>query len=183
MSRNSPTLPLQEMSERHPGLTSEIATYYLQAARVCLDRHHVGPTQFTLREGPAELLAQVEWEPTDERCRAAWANEIDTTEAGAYACTLAATELMRGLVAVRRAETATGADYYIGPAGRISEDLEDCFRLEISGTDRGSVGAVSSRLREKVRQALTGNSNLPALAAVIGFQAQLILIQEVVELS
>ena len=58
--------------------------YLLQAARVCLDRHHLAPTQFLLREEPKEVVAQVEWEPTDERCRAAWANEIDTTEAGAY---------------------------------------------------------------------------------------------------
>jgi hypothetical protein len=143
----------------------------------------MAPTQFILREEREELVAQVEWEPTDERCRAAWANEIDTTEAGAYACTLAATELMRGLVAVRRAETGTGADYYIGPANRVSDDLEDCFRLEVSGTDRGSAGAVSSRLRQKVKQALTGNSNLPALAAVVGFQAQLILVQAVGEQS
>ena len=96
MPTKLPSLPLQEMWVRHPGLTPEIAAYFLQAARVCFDRHHMTPTQFTLRESPEELVAQVDWEPADERCRAAWANEIDTTEAGAYACTLAATELMRG---------------------------------------------------------------------------------------
>ncbi|MBI4596205.1 MAG: hypothetical protein HY730_07515 [Candidatus Tectomicrobia bacterium] len=167
------------MSDRHPGLTPEIAAFYHQAARVCLDRHHVTPTQFLLQEEQTELVTQVEWEPADNRSRAAWANEIDTTEAGAYACSLAATELMRGLVAVRRAETGTGADYYIGPTGRAAEDLEDCYRLEVSGTDRGSKDGVMRRLQQKVAQTLAGNSNLPALAAVVGFQAQLILIQAV----
>lgn len=183
MSSSKPTLPLENMSDRHPGLTPEIAACYHQAARVCLDRHHVAPTDFGLRQENEELVTQLNWEPADGRCRAAWANEIDTTEAGAYACSLAATELMRGLVAVRRAETGTGADYYVGAANRATDDLEDCYRLEVSGTDRGSTATVNRVLHQKVKQALAGNSNLPALAAVVGFRAQLILIQTVEELS
>jgi hypothetical protein len=42
----------------------------------------------------------VEWQATDERLRSAWGNEIETTEAGAYACALAAVELTDGLVAI-----------------------------------------------------------------------------------
>ncbi|HXH12617.1 MAG TPA: hypothetical protein VNP04_22970 [Alphaproteobacteria bacterium] len=57
----------------------------------------------------------VEWEATDGRARGAWVNDIDATEAGAYACARAAVELTGELVAIRRAGTGTGADYYIGP--------------------------------------------------------------------
>ncbi len=89
-----------------------------------------------------------------------------------------ATELLRGLVAVRRAETRTGADYYIAPAGQETEDLEGCFRLEVSGTNLG-VSEIKRRLREKVDQALQGDSNLPALACVVGFRARLIMIHTV----
>ena len=78
---------------------------------------------------------------------------------------------MRGLVAVRRAETRTGADYYVGEPEAGLEDLEASFRLEISGTDEGNESCIISRLREKLTQASKGNSNLPAIASVVGFAA------------
>lgn len=75
-------------------------------------------------------------------------------------------------------QTRTGADYYIAPIGQVVEDLEDCLRLEVSGTDLG-VSEIKRRLREKVDQAFRGDSNLPALACVVGFRVQLIVIQTV----
>ncbi len=118
------------MANRHPGLTQPIATSYLEAARVCLDRHHTSPTEFAVQNGTETVSALVEWEATDERSRGAWANHIDATEAGAYACALAAVELTGGLVAIRRAETGTGADYYIGPPGQPIDDLEGACDLK-----------------------------------------------------
>ncbi len=123
--------------------------------------------------------ALAEWEPADARIQSAWANEIDATEAGAYAFALAAVELSEGFFAVRRAETRTGADYYIAPYGKTIEDLEDCLRLEVSGTDTGNEAIVERRLKEKVRQAIKGDSNLPAMATVVGFQAALIIMENV----
>jgi len=173
----APNLPLENMDERHDGLTSNVAGYYYDAARVCLDRHHSSPIEFALWNEKEESKTRLEWVPADDKIRRAYANEIDATEAGACACTIAAVELTKGLVAVHRAETTTGADYYVGPVGEKFEDLENCLRLEISGTDKGSSDLVKRRLQEKVDQALTGNSNLPALAAVIGFQERLIMIK------
>ena len=49
------------------------------------------------------MEAQVTWDTADARMLRAWANEDDTTEAGAYGCALAAIELSEGLVAMRRA--------------------------------------------------------------------------------
>jgi hypothetical protein len=174
-----PVLPLQGMADRHPGLTPEIAGAYVQAALVCLDRHHSSPSEFRISEGTNASRATIQWESVDERIKGAWANEIDATEAGAYACSLAATELSKGLVAVRRAETGTGADYYVGPVGTGLNDLESFFRLEVSGTDRGSYDRVAAVLRQKVQQTKDGNSNLPAIAAVVGFRAQIIMIEAV----
>lgn len=172
-----PILPLTNMDERHTGLPHHTAGHYLDAAKVCLDRHHSSPVEFNLQDDSNESKTQVEWTCADERCRQGHANEIDATEAGAYAFALAATELSKGLIAVRRAETNTGADYYIGPANEDIEDLENCWRLEVSGTNKGSVADVKRVLKEKVEQAVRGNSNLPALAAVIGFQAKLIMLR------
>lgn len=177
---NPPLLPLQDMADRHQALTPSLAESYLEAARVCLDRHHVSPKEFTLENNRVESIARVEWEVTDSRVQAAWANADDATRDGAYAFAIAATELLRGMVAVRRAETRTGADYYIALSGQDLEDLENCFRLEVSGT-HSDKSEVKRRLRVKLDQARQGNSNLPALAAVIGFRVQLILLQTVDE--
>jgi hypothetical protein len=110
--------------------------------------------------------------------RLAWANETDATEAGAYACAIAALELSRGLYAIQRAETLTGADYYVAPIDSTEEDLENWYRLEISGTQLARIGA-NSRLKTKIRQAQRGKSKLPAIATVVGFKAALIVIQTV----
>ncbi len=177
-----PSLPLGKMYERHIGLSHSIAECYLEAARVCLDRHYTPPQEFALSDDKKEYPVQIEWEQTDERAKRAWANNDDATRDGAYACALAATELAKGMVAVRRAETRTGADYYIAPIGQTVEDLEECFRLEVSGTHLDNSG-VKTRLRSKVEQALNGDSSLPALAAVVGYRARLIMIQTVEQTS
>ncbi len=172
-------LSFHNLSNRHSGLTQPIAESYAEAARVCLDRHHFSPVDFRIQDAEHNRIATAEWEAADERTRGAWANEIDATEAGAYACALAALELSRGLVAVRRAETKTGADYYVAPPGGGSHDLEDCLRLEVSGVDKGSEAAVNQRLRAKLDQAAAGSSNLPAMAGVVGFLAKLIVLATV----
>jgi hypothetical protein len=166
------------MAERHKALTPSVAGSYLEAARVCLDRHHASPKEFTLENNRVESIATVEWEVADSRVQAAWANVDDATRDGAYALAIAATELLKGMVAVHRAETRTGADYYVAPLGEELEDLENWWRLEISGT-HSDKSEVKRRLRIKLDQAKQGNSNLPALAAVIGFRVQLILLQTV----
>jgi hypothetical protein len=175
------SLPLHDLSARHHGLIKSIAGAYLDAARVCLDRHHQSPAHVRITTAAAETRAVIEWERADDRTRGALNNEIDTTEDGAYGCVIAAVELAEGMYAVRRAETGTGADYYVAPAGKGTEDLEDCWRLEISGTDRGNSASVERLLQRKVQQTRDGNSNLPAIAGVIGFEVLRILIEYVSE--
>ena len=165
LPENAPLLPIHDMEQRHPGLTKAIAYSYTEAARVCLDRHHRPPTAFDLTDrSGSQSAAALRWQPTDEEARKAWANDPDATEDGAYACVLAAIELARGLVAVRRAETKTGADYYVAAPSASSHDLENCLRLEVSGVDRGPKARVTQRLRNKLSQAEAGRSSLPALA-------------------
>lgn len=175
-----PLLPLYKMADRHVGLTPALADSYLEAACVCLDRIHVPPQEFSLKNEIFESQVRVVWESPDERCRGAWANINDTTRDGAYACAIAATELFLGLFAVRRAETLTGADYYVSPINEMTEDLESCYRLEVSGTNL-NIYRVEERLKEKVIQVKKGQSNLPAIAVIVGFHVNLILIQFVEE--
>jgi hypothetical protein len=175
------SLPFHNLAERHYGLTQAVADSFTEAAKVCLDRHHAPPVHFTLTVDGIDLRAIAEWEPTNARQRGAWANENDATRDGAYACALAAVELTKGMVAVRRAETKTGADYYIARPGEALEDLEECYRLEVSGVDRGVASIVEQRLRDKLRQAAAGASNLPAIAGVVGFRVKLVILQRLEE--
>src|SRR3990172_13339484 len=173
-------LPFHNLSERHSGLTYYIAEGYTEAARVCLDRHHSSPVEFAVGRTGCEVEVECEWNAADQRTRNAWANETDTTEICAYALALAGVEVAEGWVAVMRAETKTGADYYLAPKDSDPEDFETCHRLEISGVDGGSNAVVKNRLKEKVAQAAGGKSKLPALAAVVGFKEKVVLIEAVV---
>lgn len=172
-------LPLEDLAERHPGLTPAAAEFLHEAARVCLERHHTSPTRVEIVDAERRNSATVEWSACSERVRAAHANEIDTTENGAYAFALATAELTRGLFAMGRAETLTGADYYLAPAGVELGDFERCIRLEVSGTDKGDVGDINTRLAAKLSQAKAGESDLPALAAVVGFRLRQVVVKEV----
>lgn len=174
-------LRLDDMHLRHRGLTQPIAGSYQEAALVCLHRHHASPIEITVLNNNSGSTAAVEWNAPDARTSHAWANTTDTTEAGAYGCVIASLELARGLFAVRRAETGTGADYYVGPEGSGADDLEDCIRLEVSGVSDGDTNAVKKRLLEKVAQAQRGNSSLPAVAGVMGFSERLVMLKDVPE--
>ena len=173
-----PTLPIHDMDKRHMGLTKAIADAYTEAVSVCLDRHHQSPTRFDLEKNGSRSKVSVAWQSPDVRIRRSWANHDVATEVGAYACTLAAVELVDRLVAVRRAETMTGADYYVAPRDKASDDLEDWLRLEVSGVDHGSEFTVRQRLKAKLTQAAAGKSNLPAMAGVVGFKIRLILLAD-----
>jgi hypothetical protein len=175
---NIPELSIENLDDRHPGLLPSTAANYLDAARVCLDRHHTSPTSFNLSNDNQTTETQLNWRSTDDRDRNAWANLEDATRDGAYALALAAIEHLRGFVAIRRAQSRPGSDYYISPIGQDPDDFENCYRLEISGTHLG-IAAINQRLREKLIQAQRGDSPLPAIAAVVGFREKVIIIQTV----
>jgi hypothetical protein len=166
-----PYLRIDRLHERHPGLTQALSDCYAEAASVCWSRHHEPPITVSLKHDDTEELRIVTFAVPDGQVRKAHANEIDATETGAYCVSLAAVEDIAGLVAVGRAETLTGADWYVAPNDAEIEDLESCIRLEVSGISSGASSDINRRLREKLAQAARGDSNLPAIAAVVGFKA------------
>ena len=163
-------LPLDRLGDRHPGLTRALGQTYMEAAAVCFSRHHEPPVTLSILRGAQNERRRVNFSIPDSRVRNAYANEIDATEIGAYGVSLAAVEAVQELVAVRRAETFTGADWYVAPRGTPSDDLESCIRLEVSGIDAGTSTDVQRRLLQKVAQTARAESNLPAIAAVVGFK-------------
>ena len=164
------TIQIANLAERHFGLTNALGESMTEAAQVCLSRHHSPAQQVTIYSDNAKSVAIVDWDEPDARTKGAHNNQIDATEAGACAMSLASVEIERGLVAILRAETRTGADYYIAPTGSTHDDLETSIRLEISGVDAGDESLIFARLKTKLRQAQNGLSDKPAMAAVVGFK-------------
>ena len=167
-----------DLSERHYGVSQGVSDSYAEAACTCLERHHASAVDFQIEDKEVSSAGKASWPPVSDRTKAAWSNETDATEQGAYALALAAIENSRGLVAVRRAETKTGADYYLDVPGAEVLDLETAKRLEISGVDEGAASVVRTRLRQKLEQARRGESNLPAIACVVGFQSLQIMAED-----
>jgi hypothetical protein len=172
-------LQFANLSDRHFGVTPGLAAAYAEAVTICLGRHHSSPQKVLLQDGAEDKQSIAEWHAPDKRTQDGWANKDDATEFGAYGLALAAVELTRRMVAVRRAETRTGVDYYLGGPEAPADDLEASFRLEVSGTDEGNDTVIHSRLREKLDQATAGASNLPAIATVVGFAALKIVTADV----
>ncbi|MBS0165383.1 MAG: hypothetical protein JSR29_04820 [Nitrospira sp.] len=172
-------LRIEALHERHSGLTPSLSGSLYEAASVCLSRHHSSPVEIDIACNGGTSTRIVDFQGPDSRMLNAWANDIDTTEMGAYGVCLAVVEAEEQLVAVRRAETLTGADWYIAPVGTESNDLENCFRLEVSGVDAGDHAAIKGRLSKKLAQAGRGASNLPAIASVVGFKARAVAMQKV----
>lgn len=176
--KKSPLPKLDELYRRHPGLTESLCKAFADAATVCLSGHHQPPTELHVSAEESNSLREIQWNAPTAGVLRAWANTIDATECGAYSISLAAVEAELGHVAIHRAETRSGADYYIGPSER-SVDLEVAYRLEVSGVDSGDFSVVRRRINEKVRQAQLGRSSLPALASVVGFLAKCVVIKKV----
>ncbi len=163
----TPLPRIGELYKRHIGLYEPLCRAYADAACVCLSRHHVSPADLTIENRTELCKREISWEIPNEQIRRSWGNVDDATRDGAYCVSLAIIEAEFDFVALARAETKTGADYYVG-LPEVS-DLEKAFRLEVSGTDKGDRPVIQSRLKEKLNQLKRGNSNRPGIAAVIGF--------------
>jgi hypothetical protein len=172
-------LRFDNLSDRHAGVTPAFSSSYDEAARACLGRHYAPPQDISVVDAGEAIVCEANWREADQRACSAWANETDATEAGAYGLSLAAIDMTRGLVAVSRAETLTGADYYLGNFGEAFEDLETSYRLEVSGMNRATGAEIAARLRKKKEQAVSGASNLPAIASVVAFSSLMIISEDV----
>lgn len=163
---------------RHPGLTDAVCEALSEAAEVALSRHHQPPvTRFAIDHAGSQNHRSLKWSAPTSAALRAWNNRDDATRDGAYIVAIAAVEAEMGLVALSRAETRTGADYYVGQ-GEAS-DLEDAVRLEVSGVDAGDQSEVRRRLVQKIEQTRKGRSNLPAMSGIVGFRVATVLLSDI----
>jgi hypothetical protein len=149
---------------------------YADAAALCFADAHEPPADLEIHHDEDLCVREVSWRDSTAEAWASWANRDDATRDGAYCVSLAVVEAELGFVGLERADRRTGADFYIGPSG---SDLEEAYRLEVSGVRSGDKRDVNSRLREKVEQARRGRSNHPAFACVVGFAAKTVALRRV----
>jgi hypothetical protein len=65
-------LSFTDLSKRHPGVSEGVSLNYSEAARVCLDRHHASPREFSVTDNERNERASAEWIAADERIKNAW---------------------------------------------------------------------------------------------------------------
>ncbi|MHB8577224.1 MAG: hypothetical protein ACYDCQ_18080 [Dehalococcoidia bacterium] len=130
----------------------------------------------------------VRWQTPSQLVLDTWHNRDDATRDGAYAVAIAAVQQHLGLFVRRRAETQTGADYYITPRpadtgddDTADVDLEEPWlRLEASGIDRcPTIAELRTRVLRKEAQTRRGASVLPAIVGVVAFSMPRIAITHV----
>jgi hypothetical protein len=168
-------LRFEELAGRHPIDPFQLQCY-ANAAKVRLELHHSPPVSFEVTAKGETTTYQIEWAPIDDLLRRSYNNGDDAKRDGAYVLAFAAVEDIEGLVGIGRAETKTGADYYVAPLGASPTDLEEALRLEVSGSD-GTETELRARLRQKQEQTRRGTGREPAIAAVVGFKSRLILLE------
>jgi len=176
LSINGALPRIRYLHRTHPGVTASLSESFEEAASVCLDRSCSPPTEFALSCAGRLTLRRLTWTKPDDRQRRAWANDTDRIEAAAYGVSLAAVEAELGLVATTRMPTLSGADYFLIPRGQRVDDLEDAFRLEVSGTESTETHRIHARLRAKIAQ--VAHPSDPSLACVVSFGAKRVLIRQ-----
>ena len=67
--------------------------------------------------------------------------------------------------------------------GAEEDDLERSVKLEVSGVDAGNRSRILERVEEKLTQAEDGESDLPAVAAVVGFRERVVVLAELERVS
>lgn len=169
--RKTPLPALGGLYLRHPGLYEPLCRACADAAAICLGESHTSPVEIEIRREETSCLRELSWDEPSWDALASWRNSHEATEQGACSVGLATVEAELGLVALSRAETRTGADFYVARPG---QRLEEAHRLEVSGTRTGMLRDLHSRLRQKVLQTRRGLSRRPALACVVGFRVRVI---------
>ena len=176
VARVARELRFEGLATRYPFLDPDQLRGYANAAKVRLAVHHSSPVAFEVSSWSCAETCTLQWTPINDVLRRSHNNADDAKRDGAYILAFAALEELEGLIGIARAETKTGADYYVAPRTEVPDDVEEALRLEVSGTD-GSPGVVRSRMKEKKAQALRGQAVGPAIAAVVGFKSRLILVE------
>jgi hypothetical protein len=172
---------IEALHESHSGMTAALCSVLAESVSVVLTRcDFAPPTLFDLHAQSRSSSALLVWQKANERRLRAYQNQDDSVRDAAYGVAIAAVEIETDLRVVSRADTRSGADYYLDRNDLAADQpkeatFEGSYRLEVSGVGDGDADAVRQRLHSKRRQLSNGRSDKPGIAGVVGFRARLIL--------
>jgi len=170
----------RSLHSRHWGVTQALGMCCEEALRISCDSWYgQSPSEFRIERGSARTRAWITWRRPDEKLLSGWRKRARTTEHAAYGVALAILEGLYGMVAVDDAEVGSGADYYIAKREASRENMEEWLLFEVAGVGRGGYKRLCRKVREKVEQVRKGRHGLPGIVCVVGFEARMILIEDV----
>lgn len=139
-----------------------------EAASVCLDeRGHASPTTMAI-SGKFTLSAIIDWLPPSVQARRWWNDDEYATEHGAYCIAAHIVEIF-GLEVVERSKKKTGFDFWLAPKDSEVDLFQGLTRLEVSGIREGDSIALEARVRQKIKQTMVSDGQLPAVIVVVEF--------------
>lgn len=162
MSEDRPTLDLSSLLDGMPGLTSEVAGTYVQAASVCLEGNSHEPGVIFTCAGWRKADFALQWPNYDDAAQVSrtWGDDQFATECGAYGVAIALVCELSGKVVWSRSAKGPGFDFWLcDPDAQPAPLLfQGTTRLEVSGILRGS-DQVAGRIKVKTMQISPSNSS------------------------
>lgn len=151
-----------------------------------MGRYHESPAELAVVPDPGSTSRmEVAWTGPSAQDRRAHGNTDDATEFAAYGLGLLTVDVHFSLLALRRAQSRSGGDYWLVPAGSEvgADDARDFDRtdlvlLEVSGIGRDTEASMRFRLTQKAEQVRRFEKKLPALALVVGFRGARVWVKE-----
>lgn len=175
MSEEVHTLDLSELLAGMPGLTSEIAASFVQAASVCLEGNSHAPGVKLNCSGWRKVDYQLQW-PTysdPQQVSRSWADTQYATEHGAYGVAIALVRHLARKVVWSRSAKGPGFDFWLCDADADPSPFlfQGTSRLEVSGILNGD-SQVATRVKQKIAQVAPSNtSGTDAYVIVVEFGA------------
>ena len=173
MTEELPKLNLEELLDGMPGLTTEVASGFVQAATVCLESNsHADGVVFNCG-GWKRSNYCLHWPkyPDPDQVTRAWGDLQYATEHGAYGVAILLVRQLANKVVWERSAKGTGFDFWLGDADAEHPPFlfQGTSRLEVSGI-LNDVNQVAPRVKQKIGQVQQSSAlGLDAYVVVVEF--------------
>lgn len=155
-----------------PGLTSALATVFVEASTVCLAHNMHRQKTVLFVEGNNPCRFEISWPEPNTQVRNSHNDLQEATERGATCVALHLTRELLNLHVVQRSRKGGGFDYWLCPIADPSDLFQHTTRLEVSGILSGESATVKARVKEKFEQTKQ-SSGTPCLVVVVEFSKPL----------
>lgn len=160
MTEELTTLDLGELLAGMPGLTTEIAAGFVQAASVCLEGNSHAPGVTLNCSGWKKTDYRLRWPnyPDPQQVSRSWGDSQHATEHGAYGVAIALVRHLASKVVWSRSAKGPGFDFWLCDADAEPPPFlfQGTSRLEVSGILNGD-SQVAGRVKQKVAQIAPSN--------------------------